>query len=68
MRQINDVVRTKKVFNLSQEEFITGGWLKTIPSCDKLEIEYKSNFLVVKTASFTSEKEEEENGTGRTKK
>jgi len=59
MRKINNVVRTKNVYNLSVKEFKSGEWLKTIPESDKLEISYKNNFLVVKDMKNKSEKEEQ---------
>jgi len=55
MRKVNEVVRTKQVYNLSIEEFKKGEWLSTLPSSDKLEIEYKGNYLVIKDMKSVKE-------------
>ena len=47
MRQITDIKRNKRTFNLSLEEFRSGNWLKEIPNSDLVEVLYKNNFLTI---------------------
>lgn len=59
MREVGSVERQKKTFNISQEEFIEGSWLKILKSYDKFEIVYKNNFLIIHTAKFKKSGREE---------
>lgn len=69
MRQITDIKRNKRTFNLSLEEFRSGNWLKEVPNSDLVEVLYKNNYLTISDCKIRkleenkqSEKEETENG------
>ena len=47
MRQITDIRRNKRTFNLTLEEFKKGIWLKEIPNSDLVEVLYKNHYLTI---------------------
>jgi len=47
MRQVTDVKRNKRTFNISLEELRKGDWLKEIPNSDMVEITYKKYYLTI---------------------
>ena len=70
MRHITNVERKKDVYNLTNEEFIKGDWLKLLSlENDILEVHFKNNFLQIISAKIKkevkSEREGEKNGTKR---
>ena len=48
MRQVGNIQRKKESFNLTDEEFRSGEWIKKIPKADKFEVLYKNGFLIIK--------------------
>jgi len=63
-RQVLDTVRTKKVFNLSIEEFLKGEWIKWVPKSELVEVQYKNHFLSIhdaKISKITEKVEAKEN-------
>jgi hypothetical protein len=47
MRQITDVKRNKRTFNLTLVELRKGDWIKEIPNSDLVEISYKNGYLTI---------------------
>ena len=47
MRQVTDIKRNKRTFNLSFAELKKGDWLKEIPNSDMVELSYKKNYLTI---------------------
>ncbi len=47
MRQITDIKRNKRTFNLTLDEFRKGEWLKEVPDSDLVEITYKNRYLTI---------------------
>lgn len=47
MRQITDIQRNKRTFNLSTKELKDGKWLKEIPDSDMVEFTYKGGYLTI---------------------
>lgn len=69
MREVVDVKRYKKAFNIQPKEFIEGKWLEVVakdfPINDKLEIEYKNHYLKVSGATIKSVKDDGGKNNGR---
>ena len=59
MREVGKVERSKRTYNISQEEFLKCEWIKLITDCDKFDIEYKNNYLVINTVKFLKQSEKE---------
>lgn len=59
MRQVVDVVRTRKVYNMSLDEFLKGEWVKNLPNSELLEVQYKDHFLTVSDAKISKIKRAE---------
>jgi len=47
MRQVTDINRTKKTFNISVAELKKGEWLKEVPENDLVELVFKGNYLTI---------------------
>ena len=47
MRQITDIKRNKRTFNLTLKELKEGAWLKEVPDSDLVEIAYKNGYLTI---------------------
>jgi len=47
MRQITDIKRSKRTFNIRIDELKKGEWLKELPDSDMVEITYKNNYLTI---------------------
>ena len=67
MREVTDIKRLKRVYNLTFNEFKEGKWLQLIPlfeNSNKVEITYKNGFLAISDAKIKTidEKRAEEKG------
>ena len=68
MRQVTDIKRNKRTFNLTLGELKEGKWLKEVPDSDLVEITYKNGYLTINdcqikklgNSKINSEKEEKE--------
>ena len=65
MQPVVEVKREKKIYKLSNEEFIRGEWLKIIeekePKPTKFDVQYKNGFLSI-LFYYKSEKDNKEGG------
>ena len=51
MRKITDVKRQKDIYNLTNDEFRSGEWLKLVPKDnDMFEVSFKANYLTISSA------------------
>jgi len=58
MRNVGDVTREKKTYNVTREELKSGAWLALVPDDgDILELTYKNNYLtIIKVQIKTAER------------
>lgn len=68
MRQVTDIERKKRTFNLSITELKKGDWLKEVPDSDMVEILFKNQYLTISDCSIKRLDSEKESGNyGRNK-